>query len=71
MCYFCIILQIVQKIYKMYNVFHAGHGDTISREEPTLMEALKDKDIIDVECGGTYRYNLLSEFTIAEQIQCF
>ncbi|KAK9747383.1 Regulator of chromosome condensation (RCC1) repeat [Popillia japonica] len=31
-----------------------GHGDNISKDDPTLIEALKDKDIIDVECGGTY-----------------
>lgn len=33
-----------------------GHGDNASKDEPTLIEGLKDKDIIDIECGGTYRY---------------
>lgn len=32
-----------------------GHGDNTSKDEPTLIEALKDKDIIDIECGGMYR----------------
>lgn len=32
-----------------------GHGDMTSKDEPTLIEALVGKDIIDVECGGTYR----------------
>lgn len=31
-----------------------GHGDNLSKDEPTLIEALKDKEIIDVVCGGTY-----------------
>ncbi|XP_044262446.1 E3 ubiquitin-protein ligase HERC2 isoform X2 [Tribolium madens] len=31
-----------------------GHGDTTTKEEPTLIQALKGKDIIDIECGGTY-----------------
>lgn len=31
-----------------------GHGDTTSRDDPTLIEALRDKAIVDVECGGTY-----------------
>ncbi|GJQ69394.1 HERC2 [Trypoxylus dichotomus] len=31
-----------------------GHGDNTSKDEPTLIAALKHKDIVDIECGGTY-----------------
>ncbi|XP_017782464.1 PREDICTED: E3 ubiquitin-protein ligase HERC2 isoform X2 [Nicrophorus vespilloides] len=31
-----------------------GHGDTLSKDEPTLIEVLKDKDIVDIKCGGSY-----------------
>ncbi|CAG9815802.1 unnamed protein product [Phaedon cochleariae] len=31
-----------------------GHGDTNFKEEPSLIQALVDKDIIDIECGSTY-----------------
>lgn len=31
-----------------------GHGDNNPRDEPTLIEALNDKGIIDIDCGGTY-----------------
>nr|XP_022903495.1 E3 ubiquitin-protein ligase HERC2 isoform X1 [Onthophagus taurus] len=31
-----------------------GHGDNASKDEPTVIEALRGKDIIDVQCGGTY-----------------
>lgn len=47
---FCLEVQ-----KEKFCVFVTGHGDTISRDEPAIIEALKDKDIIDVECGGTYR----------------
>ncbi|KAG5897066.1 hypothetical protein JTB14_025882 [Gonioctena quinquepunctata] len=31
-----------------------GHGDTNFKDEPTLMEALVEKDIVDIECGASY-----------------
>ncbi|XP_025832237.1 E3 ubiquitin-protein ligase HERC2 [Agrilus planipennis] len=31
-----------------------GHGDALAREEPTIIELLLNKNIIDIECGGTY-----------------
>ncbi|CAH0559020.1 unnamed protein product [Brassicogethes aeneus] len=31
-----------------------GHGDNTFKEEPTLIEALQNLDIIDIACGGTY-----------------
>lgn len=31
-----------------------GHGDTSPKDEPTLIEALKDKDIIYIACGGSH-----------------
>lgn len=31
-----------------------GHGDNSFKEEPTLIEALKNKDVVDIECGATY-----------------
>ncbi|KAJ8950701.1 hypothetical protein NQ318_012781 [Aromia moschata] len=32
-----------------------GHGDNNFKDEPTLIQALVEKDIIDIECGATYR----------------
>lgn len=40
--------------FSLFN-WSTGHGDTTSKDEPTLIEALKDKDVTDIECGGTYR----------------
>lgn len=31
-----------------------GHGDTTPKEEPTLIQTLKGRDIVNIECGGTY-----------------
>uniref|UniRef100_A0A6P7FTJ3 HECT-type E3 ubiquitin transferase n=1 Tax=Diabrotica virgifera virgifera TaxID=50390 RepID=A0A6P7FTJ3_DIAVI len=31
-----------------------GHGDTTFREEPTVIQALLEKDIVEIECGATY-----------------
>ncbi|XP_074029211.1 E3 ubiquitin-protein ligase HERC2 [Leptinotarsa decemlineata] len=31
-----------------------GHGDTSFKEEPTLIEGLIEKDIVDIECGASY-----------------
>ncbi|KAF5273445.1 hypothetical protein FQA39_LY07462 [Lamprigera yunnana] len=31
-----------------------GHGDTLPREEPTLIDPLVDKEIEDIQCGSTY-----------------
>ncbi|CAH1964040.1 unnamed protein product [Acanthoscelides obtectus] len=31
-----------------------GHGDTSFKDEPTLIQALEAKDIVDIECGATY-----------------
>ncbi|KAJ8985747.1 hypothetical protein NQ317_014400 [Molorchus minor] len=31
-----------------------GHGDNNFKDEPTLIQALAEKDIIDIECGSTY-----------------
>lgn len=33
-----------------------GHGDNTFKDEPTLIQALVGKDVIDIECGATYRY---------------
>lgn len=32
-----------------------GHGDNAFKEEPTLIQALVGKDVVDIECGATYR----------------
>lgn len=38
-----------------------GHGDTVAKDEPTVIEALNGKDIVTIECGATYRYfNILN-----------
>ncbi|KAK5650580.1 hypothetical protein RI129_001609 [Pyrocoelia pectoralis] len=31
-----------------------GHGDTLPKDDPTVIEALTDKDIVNVQCGATY-----------------
>ncbi|KAJ8962033.1 hypothetical protein NQ314_005815 [Rhamnusium bicolor] len=31
-----------------------GHGDNTFKDEPTFIQALEGKDIIDIECGATY-----------------
>ncbi|XP_052796353.1 E3 ubiquitin-protein ligase HERC2-like isoform X2 [Mya arenaria] len=31
-----------------------GHGDNISREEPTLVKALSGKQVVHISCGSTY-----------------
>ncbi|KAJ8297784.1 hypothetical protein KUTeg_024315 [Tegillarca granosa] len=31
-----------------------GHGDNISRDEPTLVTAMSGKQVVDILCGGTY-----------------
>ncbi|XP_018562377.1 E3 ubiquitin-protein ligase HERC2 isoform X2 [Anoplophora glabripennis] len=31
-----------------------GHGDNSFKDEPTLIQALVGKDVIDIECGATY-----------------
>ncbi|XP_056632300.1 E3 ubiquitin-protein ligase HERC2 isoform X1 [Diorhabda sublineata] len=31
-----------------------GHGDTSFKEEPQIIYALLDKDIVDIKCGATY-----------------
>ncbi|KAF5270348.1 hypothetical protein FQR65_LT05536 [Abscondita terminalis] len=31
-----------------------GHGDTLPKDEPTMIDVLADKDIIDIQCGATY-----------------
>lgn len=31
-----------------------GHGDTASREEPKIIDALVGKNVVYVACGGTY-----------------
>lgn len=42
---------------------YLGHGDTTFKDEPTLISGLVGKDIIDIECGATYRYTI---FTISD-----
>lgn len=32
-----------------------GHGDSNSRDEPTLIEALDGKHMVHIACGSTYR----------------
>jgi hypothetical protein len=46
---------VVSRRLLVFVFVEIGHGDTSMKEEPTLIEALKGKDIEDVECGGTYR----------------
>ncbi|KAL5011340.1 hypothetical protein ScPMuIL_009891 [Solemya velum] len=31
-----------------------GHGDTISRDEPTLISVLSGKQVVNIACGGAY-----------------
>ncbi|XP_044756400.1 E3 ubiquitin-protein ligase HERC2 [Coccinella septempunctata] len=31
-----------------------GHGDNVSREQPTLIQALTNVDVVDIVCGSSY-----------------
>ena len=31
-----------------------GHGDTSSRDDPTLIEGLVGKNVVQISCGSTY-----------------
>lgn len=35
-----------------------GHGDNSHKDEPTLIEAFTDKNMINIECGVDYRYEI-------------
>jgi hypothetical protein len=50
-----VTYHVVSRRLLVFVFVEIGHGDTSMKEEPTLIEALKGKDIVDVECGGTYR----------------
>lgn len=40
-----------------------GHGDSNSRDEPTLIEALDGKHMVHIACGSAYRWdNILCTF---------
>lgn len=48
-----------------------GHGDNSHKDEPTLIEAFTDKNMINIECGVDYRYKIIKIQKIATKTQFF
>lgn len=38
-----------------------GHGDSSSREEPTLIQELQGKTVVGIACGSTYSAAITAE----------